>query len=47
MSGTTGTSVGSTVNYWTGNSVTVGLDSAKNWTEGSNYTLILNSVPTP
>lgn len=47
MSNTTGTSVGSTVAYWTGRSVTVSLDSGKNWTEGSNYTLVLNSVPTP
>lgn len=46
MSGTTGTSVGSTVLYWTGCSVTVGLDSA-NWTEGTNYTLVVNGVPTP
>jgi len=47
MDGTTGTSVGTTVAYWTGCSVTVTLDSTKKWVEGKNYTLVLNGVPTP
>jgi len=47
MNGTTGTSIGSELLYWTCNSVTVGLDDGTNWTEGTNYTLTVSSVPTP
>lgn len=47
MDGSTGTSIGSTVLYHTCSSVTVGVDSGSNWTEGTNYTLVVSSVPTP
>jgi len=47
MNGTTGTSVGSELLYWTCNSVTVGLDDGTTWSEGTNYTLTVSSVPTP
>lgn len=47
MDGTTGTSIGSEVLYWTTSSVTVGVDSGTNWTEGTNYTLSVSSVSTP
>jgi len=47
LDGTTGTSIGSEVLYWTCSSVTVGVDADWNWTEGTNYTLTVSSVPTP